>query len=279
MKYLLILAAIAVLLASCTEGQKNEEVSLKDTLTYTFPIDSKIEFSGYTWEVIEKGETSDILSDINLSKSENVYTDNLGRLYLKIKRIDGIWYGAELISKDIFGLGDYIFHLDSNSIEIDSLSTLSLSAQSSYQRRFSGLLEAGMRFYGTVVDPPDGFIEYYTYTTEHKYASVEYPKVSRKSIDRNSIHIISVQSGLLSYANRLGDELDKSKFLAEFSIDKSNQTSNDSEDRITFQKPNPKMRASIKFSINDFENTYQKDEIIVRLSKFVFLSPEIIAEK
>lgn len=65
-----------------------------------------IHFSGYDWEVREK-ETSG--PGPNHWDPKNVWLDKAGNLHLKITKVNGEWYCAEVISKVKFGFGKYEF--------------------------------------------------------------------------------------------------------------------------------------------------------------------------
>lgn len=277
MKKLLALLFITALFAvACGEKHdKNAEVIKKDsTVNYTYPTNGQIEFSGILWDVIENTEPEGLANNFNLCKSTNVFVDDRGRLHLRISKIDDEWFGAELQTKTVLGLGDYLIHLDSNAIAIDSNCKLSFSAKSDYNRRFSGMTEAGIRIFGRAIEPPDGFIEYFAYSTEHKFASVEFPTFQRSKVIGSSIYIVSVQSNMLSYAVRLGSEMEHSKYLHEFSVDKKTKPNSDYENRITFMKPSGQMKAIIRFHLNDFDANPASDEVIIVIPRFEFLSPD-----
>jgi hypothetical protein len=69
-----------------------------------------IPFSGYNWwiKTCYGGPGPNKFSD----KSENVWTDALGRLHLKITLRNSIWYCAEVVSVNTFGYGRYVFQID-----------------------------------------------------------------------------------------------------------------------------------------------------------------------
>ena len=73
----------------------------------------EISFSGYEWFV--KSSSSPVGPGPNCfsNSTENVWVDNQGQLHLKITKRNGKWYCAEVVSKDSFGYGKYIFSLAS----------------------------------------------------------------------------------------------------------------------------------------------------------------------
>ena len=78
-----------------------------------------IQFSGYTWRVkwsdAPVGPGPNYFSDAPAS----VWVDRKGRLHLGIRRDEGLWSCAEVISERSFGFGTYRFRLDSPVDDID----------------------------------------------------------------------------------------------------------------------------------------------------------------
>ena len=73
-------------------------------------------FSGFTWYIksgLGKGPGG------NNWHEHNVYVDSSGYLHLRIIKIDGLWYCAEIFSKDIAKSGNYTFYLASNVEKLD----------------------------------------------------------------------------------------------------------------------------------------------------------------
>ena len=78
---------------------------------YTIRTPKVISFSGYEWwvkaSVHPVGPGPNYFSD----STENVWVDEQGQLHLKITKRNGKWHCAEVILKNSFGYGKYIFYL------------------------------------------------------------------------------------------------------------------------------------------------------------------------
>lgn len=76
-------------------------------------------FSGYEWWVKTSdtpvGPGPNLFSD----SSDNAWVDGDGQLHLKITKKDSAYETAEIVSKDSFGFGTYIFHLTSRVDQLD----------------------------------------------------------------------------------------------------------------------------------------------------------------
>lgn len=76
-------------------------------------------FSGYEWWVKASdtpvGPGPNPFSD----SRDNVWLDSQGQLHLKITEESGVYKTAEVVSKDSFGYGSYIFHLTSPVSQLD----------------------------------------------------------------------------------------------------------------------------------------------------------------
>ncbi len=73
-----------------------------------------IEFSGMTWEVKSGcglGPGPSCWSE----DTESVWVDGLGRLHMKVRESDGVWYSAEVSTQESFGYGDYRFQIETNT--------------------------------------------------------------------------------------------------------------------------------------------------------------------
>jgi len=71
-----------------------------------------IEWSGFRWNIKYSSELMGPGSNYWINSYRNIRVDDEG-LHLKITEFDGKWYCSEIISKDSFGYGKYIFYLSS----------------------------------------------------------------------------------------------------------------------------------------------------------------------
>jgi len=85
-----------------------------------------IYFSGENWFVKagsgRLGPGPNYFSD----SQNNVWVDSQGRLHLRITKVGGKWYCAEVISARSFGYGTYRFYLDSPVDALDSNAVVGL---------------------------------------------------------------------------------------------------------------------------------------------------------
>ena len=83
-------------------------------------------FSGREWRV--KSDTGPVGPGPNWfsASHDNVWTDQLGRLHLRIAEEGGRFRCAEIISLDNPGYGEYVFHLDSPVAQLDKNVVLGL---------------------------------------------------------------------------------------------------------------------------------------------------------
>lgn len=81
--------------------------------------DRFIFFSDREWRVksdtVPVGPGPNIFSDSH----DNVRTDAMGRLHLRITNVNGAYQCAEIISLENFGYGTYVFHLESAVADLD----------------------------------------------------------------------------------------------------------------------------------------------------------------
>ena len=78
-----------------------------------------LSFSGYTWTVKSGREPLGPGPNYFSDSRKNVWVDEAGRLHLKITRRFGRWACSEVICRDQFGYGRYVFRLASR---VDKLS-------------------------------------------------------------------------------------------------------------------------------------------------------------
>jgi hypothetical protein len=83
-------------------------------------------FSGHEWLV--KGSDTEVGPGPNRFRDEarSVWVDDAGQLHLQISRVDGVWQCAEVVSRESFGYGEYVFHLCGGADEINENAVLGL---------------------------------------------------------------------------------------------------------------------------------------------------------
>lgn len=85
-----------------------------------------IHFSGYEWVIKETDEKVGPGPNFFLNSSSNIYTDVLDNLHLKIVQKDGHWKCSEVISKNQFGYGRYVFNIKSRVDQLDPNAVLGI---------------------------------------------------------------------------------------------------------------------------------------------------------
>jgi len=85
-----------------------------------------LSFSGYEWTVKTSENPVGPGPNLFLNSTENIWIDNQKQLHLKVTTKNGQWYCAEVISKENFGYGNYIFYLSSRIDQMNENAVLGL---------------------------------------------------------------------------------------------------------------------------------------------------------
>ncbi len=87
-----------------------------------------ISFSGYQWMIKETVSSEPVGPGPNyfVNTSKNVFIDVLDNLHLKILKQDGVWKCSEVISKNQFGYGRYVFNIKSRVDLLDANTVLGI---------------------------------------------------------------------------------------------------------------------------------------------------------
>ena len=85
-----------------------------------------ISFSGYTWLIKETAEPVGPGPNYFINTSNNIFIDVLDNLHLKIIKQDGLWKCSEVISKNKFGYGRYVFNIKSRVDMLDANAVLGI---------------------------------------------------------------------------------------------------------------------------------------------------------
>lgn len=268
-KLLLMFAVMSLSIISC-ENKKVEDKQTKaveNVDNNIYPIDGKISFAGIEWKVANNNEPQSMADLIYVSSDKNVFVDSSGRLHLRVSAIDGNWLGAELESIQELAFGEFSYTIETNLDNIDSSCIAVFSAKRPASRKISGMTELGVRIYGKPLYAPDGNIEYYMYSTEHKFALVEYPKLNTEFEKSNTVHNLFVNSDYFEYSTI---ETNTCKVLKNIKIDKKIKIKSDDEDKIEYAKPGSPLKAMIGFYLYDLEAKPKSQEVEIIISNFKF---------
>lgn len=83
-----------------------------------------ISFADYQWIVKQSEAMLGPGPNFWNDDTTNVFVDSIGRLHLKIKHINNIWYCAEVVADTSFGYGCYTFDIESSLDNIDKNAVL-----------------------------------------------------------------------------------------------------------------------------------------------------------
>ncbi|WP_456364170.1 hypothetical protein [Priestia aryabhattai] len=85
-----------------------------------------INFSGYEWTVRNSLNLQGPGPNYFSGSDDSVWVDDAGRLHMKIRNVDGKWYGSEIRNKQALGYGDYRFYMSSRVDTLDKNVVLGL---------------------------------------------------------------------------------------------------------------------------------------------------------
>lgn len=85
-----------------------------------------LRFSGYDWFIKESDELRGPGPNYFLNSTKNIYIDVLDNLHLKIVNEEGVWKCSEVISKNQFGYGRYVFNVKSRVDMLDANAVLGI---------------------------------------------------------------------------------------------------------------------------------------------------------
>ncbi len=114
------LSALLLSLLACkkdTSPAKNPSLT-NDTGVKTLSTATTLTFSGYTWTIKDSG-TGTAGPGPNNWTSSNAYVDANGYLHLKLTKVNGAWYCAEVISTQSFGYGTYQWDVEGRIDTLD----------------------------------------------------------------------------------------------------------------------------------------------------------------
>ncbi|HPU22905.1 MAG TPA: hypothetical protein PL149_01965 [Candidatus Kapabacteria bacterium] len=272
--FLLLLMFVA---SSCKKDnvQKQDLDTADTTTSIILPQNGIIEFAGLKWKVKEKKEAEGINELFYATSSKNVFVDNNGHLHLLVTRQDDEWAGAELETVDSFDFGNFDFALLSAQNTIDS-NTFVQFAVRRQGRNYSGMTEAGINIYGKPIFIETQHIEYYQYTTSHKFALIKNPVIDKDYKSNPTTHSITIKPDEIFYKSQSID-----KVLSSYSAKKGKKVAMYSEDELVYSPTGAPLKIAIGFFLDNFEEKPKKDtaEIIIKDINFTPLQPVIAKSK
>jgi len=276
-KLCLLLAFLIFISISCKKDQvQNQNLNKTDsTSSITLPQNGIIEFAGLKWKVKEKREAEGINELFYATSINNVFVDNKGYLHLLITKQQDEWAGAELETVDSFDFGNFDFYLLSVQNNIDSNTFAQLAVRRS-GRNFNGMTEAGINIYGKPVFIETQHLEYYQYTTSHKFALIKNPVIEKDYKSVPISHSITIKPDELIYKTQTTD-----KVLYSYSAKKGKKSSLYSEDELVYSPTGVPLKIAIGYYLDSFEEKPLRDtaEIIIKDITFTPLNPIIAKSK
>lgn len=267
-------ACIGLFLFSCgnnnTKIDKNEQDSLKTELNI-IKDSTRLFFSGLNWNIIQENEISEA-NNFVFSKLKNVFTDDKGKLHLKISNIDGSWYGAEIQTDTLLGFGTYTFYIDAPVDKIDIYSELDLAIKNIDPADRNGMTETGVRFnYGGDKDN-NNCMEYYLYSTNRKFAGVSSADGAFKLNNSQSIFKITIARNEYKYESFEIDANGKMMPIYSFKLDKSSKLDKNSDiDELVYAKSSSELKPILRFYLDNAASPFSKMEQEIIISKFEFI--------
>jgi hypothetical protein len=275
-KYL-ITFSLALVLLSCKQSNPPLKPIIEDT-TY----DSTIFFSGIKW-YIKSGLNNKLGPGPNYfsNSSKNVFLDNSGNLHLKITNENGKWNCAEVISKDFFGYGTYVFKLISNVADIEKNVVYGFFTwdNTSFLEQANSEVDIEFSKWGKSSDSltltqsvqpvwfniPAPYIE----RTNH-------PQMNLNKIKFPSTHSFTWTDSLITWKSYEGTDFPGTNLIANWRFDKNNQARTKLEggkesNPIVIPKPGSDTHARINlWLLNGIAPSDNKEvELIVKEFKFI----------
>ncbi|GEM_PF-2211617 len=278
MKYsicFLLVLLIFVSTACKKDNVQKQDLNTTDTTTIILPQNGIIEFAGLKWKVKEKKEAEGINDLFYATSSKNVFVDNDGCLHLLITKQDEEWAGAELETVDSFDFGNFDFNLLTILNNIDSNTFVQFAVRRS-GRNINGMTESGINIYGKPIFIETQHIEYYQYTTSHKFALIKNPIIEKDYKYTPSSHSITIKPDEILYRTQNVD-----KVLYSYFAKKGNKASLYSEDELVYNPTGVPLKIAVGYYLDNFEEKPLKDtaEIIIKNVTFTPLQPIIAKSK
>lgn len=119
------------------------------------PSRKSIEFSDYEWEIKFAEHMLGPGPNLFGDSKDNIWVDEEGFLHLTVNKENGLWQSTEVVSKENFGYGTYIFTIEGNLSYLDPNVTLGLFTWNNYTFKSQANSEIDIEFarWGKADDP------------------------------------------------------------------------------------------------------------------------------
>jgi hypothetical protein len=115
-----------------------------------------IAFSGYTWSVKSSAGKTGPGPNYFSNSANNVWVDGAGQLHMKITRVKGRWYSAEIINQASLGQGTYTWELASPVDNLDPYVVLGLFTWNDNPAYNHREIDIEFARWGNALDPTNG---------------------------------------------------------------------------------------------------------------------------
>lgn len=271
-KALLVLFIFALIFNSaCKKEQvkiEQKEISTSDTI---FPKDGKITFAGLQWKVIEKTEAESLNDIFYASSSKNVFVDKDGNLHLMITKQNDTWMGAYIESIDSFAFGKFLINIQTKVKEIDQNSFIQFAVKRE-GRNIDGMTEAGINIYGKPIYLEKQHIEYYLYTTEHKFVLLKNPIIEENNYKEPLQHSVQIEPDAIGFST-----FTENRSLYTHFVQKGKKIKTENEDEIVYSKTGIPMKISVGYFLDSFADNPTKEyaEVIIKDFRFTTASTNL----
>lgn len=215
MKYILLIVAAATLLSACKQSDPEDMLGR---------IGDDIDFSGYKWDVkyadFQMGPGPNYFSGLY----QDVFVDHNGYLHLRIAEHNGIWYSTEVITKENFGYGTYVFTVQGDLVNIPENIVLGLFTWSTESFLTQANSEVDIEF-AKWGDPDASTLHY---SVQPVNFGPYYPeRTIAAEVDNNALvgvstHMFHWTDTLITWKSYSGAEIDPGKEIASWSFDQNN---------------------------------------------------------
>jgi len=265
---IVILLSMILIVACGSDNDNPKREFVDDELgQIIYPQNGLIEFSNIKWRINATKNIADSRS-FCLTNENNIYVDEHGRLNLFITQIDGLWYGAEIISDTVFGFGEYYFYTDSFLDSLDINSSLSFIALNVSDGFIEGITQLGTRFsYWGEKNNPNA-LEYFVYATDNKVAETAMLDNNWIQHDSLSSHLISIRENSFGFATYHTHDIIESNLFGDIFVSREHKSS--MSNHFNYSRTSAQNRVLINFCLSEANEPNDAKNLHIVISRFEF---------
>lgn len=184
-------------------------------------------FSGYYWNYKDRPTPVGPGPNRFLGTDKGAWVDSLGRLHLKIQKINNLWYCSEIISVKEFGYGTYIFTCESDISAFDERTVFGLFTWDDYSFQKQANSEVDIEFSKWGVAGDSLTITYSVqpviFSNAVPYKERTYkPLIASKYVKKPATYMFKWTPDLVSWEGYEGEVYPGTNKTSEWQFDKSN---------------------------------------------------------